>query len=125
MEERAYEAADEHAGEPAEVSHLEREIRERALTAWLMAPNEPEVVQGIAYLLFRRPKWQLQAACRGADTALFLSGRGRNASTAAIAVCAACFVRDECLDYAMSDIEIVGVWGGTTTEERRRLRRNA
>jgi WhiB family redox-sensing transcriptional regulator len=109
--------------DPTTVSQLEREIRERALTAWLMAPDAPEVVQGIVYFFNQRPEWHIQAACRGSDTALFLSGRGRSASTAAIAVCAACLVRDECLDYAMSDIELVGVWGGTTTEERRRLRR--
>ena len=106
------------------VSKLEREVREQAQTAWLMAPNEPEVAQGVAFFL-RRPEWQLHASCRGADTALFLSGRGRSASSAAIAVCADCLVRDECLEYAMSDNEIVGVWGGTTTEERRRIRRNA
>jgi WhiB family redox-sensing transcriptional regulator len=121
VEERAYEPTDELAI----VSPLEREIREQALVAWLMAPNEPEVVQRIFYVILNRPEWHLEAACRGADTALFLSGRGRNASTAAIAVCATCVVRDECLDYAMSDIEIVGVWGGTTTEERRRIRRHA
>lgn len=114
---------EEQAEEQATVSQLEHAIRKRALTAWLMAPNEPEVVEAISSLNLGRPEWHIRAACRGADTALFLSGRGRSASTAAIAICAGCVVRDECLDYAMSDIELVGVWGGTTTEERRQLRR--
>ena len=38
-------------------------------------------------------------------------------------VCWSCEVRQECLEYAMKNREVVGVWGGTSEKERRRLRR--
>jgi len=38
-------------------------------------------------------------------------------------VCADCPVRLRCFDYALS-AGMVGIWGGTTTEERSRLRQN-
>jgi WhiB family redox-sensing transcriptional regulator len=42
---------------------------------------------------------------------------------AAKAVCAGCPVARECLDWALRMGEAAGVWGGTTPEERRVLRR--
>jgi WhiB family redox-sensing transcriptional regulator len=32
-------------------------------------------------------------------------------------------VRAECLDYALSDESLTGLWGGTTDMERRMIRR--
>ena len=46
-------------------------------------------------------------------------------STKAREICSACPVRQECLDFAMADNELTGVWGGTTTQERKRLRTSA
>ena len=37
------------------------------------------------------------------------------------AICHACPVREECLDYAVRNLEI-GIWGGMTTDERRMYR---
>jgi WhiB family redox-sensing transcriptional regulator len=37
-------------------------------------------------------------------------------------VCARCLVRAECLDYALADRELVGVWGGLSVRERARVR---
>jgi WhiB family redox-sensing transcriptional regulator len=42
---------------------------------------------------------------------------------AAKAVCRACTVREECLEFAISTNQEYGVWGGTSEEERRVLRR--
>jgi WhiB family redox-sensing transcriptional regulator len=42
---------------------------------------------------------------------------------AAKAICAACPVRDKCLEWAMATRQDDGVWGGLTEVERRRLRR--
>lgn len=39
------------------------------------------------------------------------------------AVCAACPVRDECLDYALERRQDDGIWGGMTPKERYNLRR--
>ena len=40
------------------------------------------------------------------------------------AVCADCPVREACLAYAINTGEDFGVWGGTTPDERRALRRH-
>jgi WhiB family redox-sensing transcriptional regulator len=42
---------------------------------------------------------------------------------AAKAVCATCPVQSECLEFAIATNQEYGVWGGTSEEERRVLRR--
>ena len=34
-----------------------------------------------------------------------------------------CVVKDECLDFALRANQEAGIWGGTSEDERRRLRR--
>ena len=72
--------------------------------------------------------WQLRAACRGPHADLFYppasferkdEKEGREAQ--AKAICRACAVRRECLDYAIRIREPHGIWGGTTEGERRVL----
>jgi WhiB family redox-sensing transcriptional regulator len=67
--------------------------------------------------------WMVDAACADADPDLFFPTRGR-APAAAKALCAACPVRPECLDYAVSNGIEWGVWGGTSQGERRVLIRH-
>jgi WhiB family transcriptional regulator, redox-sensing transcriptional regulator len=38
-------------------------------------------------------------------------------------ICMACPVREECLDYALSNDERFGIWGGLSERERRRAKR--
>lgn len=71
---------------------------------------------------FRRPAWQAEGACRGLDPDLFFPQRGQSLTTAR-AVCAACPVKEECLDFAVEHHEEFGVWGGSSERERRQLRR--
>ena len=66
-----------------------------------------------------RPTWQHRAACRGAPTRLFFRSSNHDA---ALAVCARCPVVEPCLDLALKDELLVGVWGGTTEDQRHRLR---
>lgn len=71
-------------------------------------------------------RWQLQAACRGMPTDLFVpDGHGNRATTArAKAVCASCPVRAECLAYALAGDRLTGaagVFGGLTAKERQKL----
>ncbi|POM25877.1 Transcriptional regulator WhiB1 [Actinomadura rubteroloni] len=74
--------------------------------------------------------WSDHAICRGADPDLFFP-IGYSASIlkeqerAAKRVCGNCPVTSECLTWALRVGEPDGIWGGTTPEERRRLRRNA
>src|ERR1039457_5823411 len=83
-----------------------------------------------------RPNWGWQdaAACRGEDLLLFFGPDGERQPEREIrerkakGVCAACPVRLECLNYAVSRPEKYGTWGGLNEDERsaerrRRMRR--
>jgi WhiB family redox-sensing transcriptional regulator len=71
--------------------------------------------------------WRAAGACVAADPDLFfpISGRGPAARQAerALRVCAGCLVRRQCLEFALRAGEEDGIWGGTTPEERIRIRR--
>lgn len=67
--------------------------------------------------------WREQARCRDADPDIFFPSEGATHMVdAARAVCNACPVREECLEYALTRPEVYGVWGGLTPVERRELR---
>ena len=66
-------------------------------------------------------RWRERAACRGIDLEVFFPGRGETAGPAR-QVCAACPVRQPCLDYGISNRITHGIWGGLTERERRALR---
>lgn len=66
--------------------------------------------------------WQDYANCRGADTDLFFPERGASTRQAK-AICAACEVRWECLDFAIEQGEKFGIWGGLSERERRKIRK--
>jgi WhiB family redox-sensing transcriptional regulator len=69
-------------------------------------------------------EWADRGSCRGSDAQFFPSAdhHGSTSSWAeeALAVCAGCPVRDECLTHAL-DHDEHGVWGGTTDRDRRRI----
>lgn len=67
-------------------------------------------------------EWRDEAACKGLDPNLFHTGRGESTKEA-VAVCVGCLVVEQCLKYAMDNMIKVGVWGGTTERQRRRMRR--
>ena len=73
--------------------------------------------------------WQRNAACKGLGAATFYPSEEDEAAFEAKAVCAACAVSGECLEYAITVREKEGVWGGQTAAERvrtiRRRRRAA
>jgi WhiB family transcriptional regulator, redox-sensing transcriptional regulator len=67
--------------------------------------------------------WQREAACRGLGVesqAIFFPSRGESVEDAR-AICERCPVTDECLAFALEN-HCIGVWGGTTERQRRRLR---
>ena len=66
--------------------------------------------------------WQDYANCRGADADLFFPERGASTRKAK-AICNACDVKAECLDFAIVQGEKFGIWGGMSERERRRVRR--
>lgn len=66
--------------------------------------------------------WQDEANCLGVDPDLFFPERGMDTREAK-EVCRGCIVRESCLEYALSNGEKFGIWGGLSERERRRLRR--
>ncbi|MFN8016199.1 MAG: WhiB family transcriptional regulator [Acidimicrobiia bacterium] len=67
-------------------------------------------------------RWQTRANCLGVDPDLFFPERGASTREAK-SVCAGCEVKGECLEYALTNGEKFGIWGGLSERERRRLRR--
>jgi WhiB family redox-sensing transcriptional regulator len=73
------------------------------------------------------PNWRTDAACRCCSPDLFFpagtTGPAEHEVKAAKAVCGTCPVQSACLLYALQTRQDFGIWGGTTQEERRALRR--
>lgn len=67
--------------------------------------------------------WQDYGNCLGVDPDLFFPERGASTREAK-AVCRACVVREDCLEYALQNGEKFGIWGGMSERERRRIRRS-
>lgn len=72
-------------------------------------------------ILGERLAWQERANCLNVDPDMFFPVRGVSTSEAK-AVCRACAVREECLEYALATCQKFGIWGGMSERERRRLR---
>jgi WhiB family redox-sensing transcriptional regulator len=72
--------------------------------------------------------WRRQAACRSMAPDLFFpagtTGAAFDEIVAAKDVCFGCEVRSDCLRFAVASNQEFGIWGGTTEEERRELRRH-
>lgn len=67
--------------------------------------------------------WVSDALCRQVDTGdLFYPEVGMS-TRGAKRVCLDCPVRAQCLQYALDNNELHGVWGGLTERERRRVKR--
>ena len=73
-------------------------------------------------------RWRCLAACRHVEVDLFFPVGSAGESSYEIAqakqICFTCPVIDPCLEFALSTNQECGVWGGTTEEERRSLRRS-
>jgi len=65
-------------------------------------------------------RWMARARCRGLDPDIFHPPDEADAGEAK-EICAACPVREACLEFAIELREKDGVWGGLTADERRRL----
>jgi WhiB family redox-sensing transcriptional regulator len=69
-----------------------------------------------------RPDWFADALCLGTGPSTFFPDQGRN-TLAARNTCARCPVVQQCLEHAIDDPSLMGVWGGTTENERDQIRR--
>jgi WhiB family transcriptional regulator, redox-sensing transcriptional regulator len=82
----------------------------------LMAPEAPELDD-----ILNRPPWHQRAACRGVGSDAFVLSNSGCYSRRAL--CDDCPVRRDCLEVALADDLLVGLWGGTTDADRRERRR--
>lgn len=64
--------------------------------------------------------WRSLGACRGLDPDIFFPETA-DEEDLALGICAGCAVRVACLEHALARREKVGVWGGTTDKDRRRI----
>jgi WhiB family redox-sensing transcriptional regulator len=67
-------------------------------------------------------EWRMLGACRGLDASIFYPDTEAETEIAQ-QVCAECSVRDACLEFALARREKVGVWGGASERDRRRILR--
>ncbi len=71
--------------------------------------------------------WRLVAACAHMDTLIFFPiGEGTAVAQQvglAKAICASCPAQSQCLEFAIATIQNDGIWGGTTEDERRLIKR--
>jgi len=72
--------------------------------------------------------WRKVAACRNTDPDLFFpvgsTGPAIDQIESAKAVCTTCEAQPQCLEFALATNQEAGVWGGTSEEERRKLRKS-
>lgn len=109
------EVADESTGSWAPQLDEDDEVRESIKAVWLGIGGE--VDEG-------ELGWQSRALCAQTDPEAFFPEKGGSTRDAK-RVCGACVVRSECLEYALSNDERFGIWGGLSERERRRLRKRA
>jgi WhiB family redox-sensing transcriptional regulator len=71
--------------------------------------------------------WRSEALCRDTDPELFFpigtTGAALLQIEQARSVCRQCPAQAECLEFALTTNQDSGIWGGTSEEERRGLRR--
>lgn len=97
---------------------MARELQRKDVDMGFMFKKVPDVVTD-------------NAACKGMDPDLFFPLRGHVHGTTyspqvaeAVAACARCEVRQECLEHALDAPERTGIWGGTFERQRREMRRD-
>ena len=71
--------------------------------------------------------WQDDANCLGVDPDLFFpigtTGPATDMIRQSVAICTACAMQEECLQYALETNQEAGVWGAYPEDDRRRLRK--
>ena len=72
-------------------------------------------------------RWRVGAACRDTDPDLFFpvgtTGPALEQIATAKSVCQLCEALHPCLEFALMTHQDSGIWGGTSEEERRKLRK--
>jgi WhiB family redox-sensing transcriptional regulator len=68
-----------------------------------------------------REPWMDEAICAQTDPDAFFPDKGGSTKEAK-RTCLGCPVRQTCLDYALTNNERWGIWGGKSERDRRKMR---
>lgn len=103
---------------------------------WMQCPTRtavrgeggpPEAAEPAELEELDRMDWRHRALCREQDPELFFpigtTGPAAQQVDEAKAVCRRCPVVDDCLTWSLETGQDAGVWGGTSEDERRALKR--
>lgn len=82
----------------------------------------PRPRRDLAELLAGRRDWYADALCAQTDPEAFFPEKGGSVADAR-KTCAACDVREQCLQYALDNNERHGIWGGLNERDRRKVKR--
>ena len=83
--------------------------------------NAVMTVTRVEGMLFDPMAWKSDAACQDYDPDMWFPSPGESAKEAK-RICAACNVREECLQYALDNSIKHGIWGGVSEKDRRPMR---
>jgi WhiB family redox-sensing transcriptional regulator len=103
-----------------DANRITHTLAAEASIEWLMSGDGSDGLFMFSDLV-HRPRWQIDAACRGVGTDVFMPGRGGSTAAAKV-LCAACDVRAECLEYVLGIEDCDGHWGGLSAKQRVLLR---
>jgi len=69
-------------------------------------------------------RWMKDAACKGNNEGDWFPEAPGNSPAVKIAleICKNCLVKQECYDYAITQPQLVGIWGGVTARKRGGIR---
>jgi WhiB family redox-sensing transcriptional regulator len=81
-----------------------------------------DYLEMLAAAILTPEPWVQDALCAQVDPELWFPERGAS-NREAKAICEACDVRLQCLEYSIRNKESWGTWGGVGERDRRRLRR--
>jgi WhiB family redox-sensing transcriptional regulator len=94
---------------------------------WPKKHREPGTSVWIQTIEWGPTDWRHEAVCRALDINLFfpigLTGEAPAQIETACAICRTCGVQQQCLEFALATNQQFGIWGATSEEERRPLRR--
>lgn len=105
-----------------DLAHQDGLLPQTTSEAELAKSNYPPRADSFGRVAIDTRSWQDYANCMGVDPDLFFPERGASVREAK-EVCKSCVVREDCLEYALSNGETHGIWGGLSERERRRIRR--
>ncbi|HSX31258.1 MAG TPA: WhiB family transcriptional regulator [Candidatus Saccharimonadales bacterium] len=100
---------------------LEPDITGVVTERWPRA-TEAELAAVLGPVAVEEGDWQDDALCSQIGSEAFFLNRGESA-TDAKKICSLCEVQNDCLEYALGQADLFGIWGGLSKSERDQLRR--